>query len=46
MPGFFDVEMGDQPVSLANGASPPPPYTRAPSYESSGSIGRQGDRES
>lgn len=46
MPGFFDVEMGDQPVSLANGASPPPPYTRAPSYESSGSIGGQGDRTS
>lgn len=44
MPGFLDVEMGDQPVSLANGASPPPPYTRAPSYESSGSTGGRGDR--
>jgi len=44
--GFFDVEMGDQPVSLANGASPPPPYTRAPSYESSGSTAGRGDRTS
>ncbi|KAF8483834.1 hypothetical protein DFH94DRAFT_690293 [Russula ochroleuca] len=42
MPGLFDVEMGDQidqdqdPRSLAcNARSPPPPYSRAPSYESS-----------
>jgi len=48
MPGFLDIEMGDQSVSLANGASPPPPppYTRAPSYESSGSTGGRGDRTS
>jgi hypothetical protein len=36
---LFDVEMmGDQPVSLTGGPSPPPPYTRAPSYETSGST--------
>jgi hypothetical protein len=37
MPGLFDVELGDQlPESLACDApSPPPPYSRAPSYESS-----------
>lgn len=46
MPGFLDVEMGDQPGSLANGASPPPPYTRAPSYESSRSSLGRGDRTS
>jgi hypothetical protein len=39
MPGFFDVEMmGDQPMSLASGPSPPPPYSRAPSYETSEST--------
>lgn len=35
----FDAELGIRPVRLARGLSPPPPYSRAPSYESSGSTG-------
>lgn len=46
---IFDVEMGDQidqdPRSLACDArSPPPPYSRAPSYESSGGNTSTGGR--
>lgn len=45
---IFDVEMGDQeedPVPLSCDArSPPPPYSRAPSYESSGENTGTGGR--
>jgi hypothetical protein len=34
MPGLFDLEMGDQDAGALD-CSPPPPYSRAPSYESS-----------
>jgi hypothetical protein len=34
-----------QPVHLARGLSPPPPYSRAPSYESSRSTGGRGAGE-
>lgn len=47
--GLFDVEMGDQedpPVPLAwNAPSPPPPYSRAPSYESSRENSVAGGRD-
>ncbi|KAI0251197.1 hypothetical protein BJV78DRAFT_1282702 [Lactifluus subvellereus] len=36
----FDAELGIRPVPLARGLSPPPPYSRAPSYESPGRTGR------
>src|SRR5258707_683922 len=36
MPGLFDVEMSDQDLAESLNCSPPPPYSRAPSYESSG----------
>jgi hypothetical protein len=46
---LFDVEMGDQedpPVPLACDApSPPPPYSRAPSYESSRENSVAGGRD-
>ncbi|KAI9441702.1 hypothetical protein H4582DRAFT_1405627 [Lactarius indigo] len=33
---FPDAEMGEQPIPMGRHLSPPPPYSRAPSYESSG----------
>ena len=46
---IFDVEMGDQEENLGplawDGRSPPPPYSRAPSYESSGENTGTGGRE-
>lgn len=35
MPGLYDIEMGDQDMGRSLDCSPPPPYSRAPSYESS-----------
>ena len=52
MPGLSDVEMGDQDTAGSLDCSPPPPYSRAPSYESSGdrdnntSIGGRGECQS
>ncbi|KAN0125573.1 hypothetical protein V8E52_000780 [Russula decolorans] len=52
MPNFFDVEMGDQDAGGSLDCSPPPPYSRAPSYESSRdrdnntSTGGQGECQS
>ena len=39
-----DVEVGDQPIPMARYLSPPPPYTRAPSYESESTGGSSGRR--
>jgi hypothetical protein len=35
--GFPDAEMGGQPIPMTGNLSPPPPYSRAPSYETTGS---------
>ncbi|KAH8994500.1 hypothetical protein EDB92DRAFT_285148 [Lactarius akahatsu] len=39
-----DAEMGEQPIPMARHLSPPPPYSRAPSYESSGGSSNTGRR--
>jgi hypothetical protein len=39
-----DAEVGDQPIPMGRYLSPPPPYTRAPSYESENTEGSSGRR--
>ncbi|KAN0127380.1 hypothetical protein V8E53_014812 [Lactarius tabidus] len=41
---FPDAEVGDQPIPMGRYLSPPPPYTRAPSYESENTEGSSARR--